>query len=696
MSKSAKKAADQAEREKVHKRYSNRREPDVIYPAKKQVDFYDADIHQRVAVYIRVSTDNLGQETSYELQKNYYEEFVLKHPNWKLVKIYADKGISGTSTKHRVELNQMLADSRAGKIDLIITKSVSRLARNTVDCITMVRNLAELRNPVGVFFESECIFSLNEDTNMPLSFLASIAENESRIRSRSMEVSLAQRLNGGLPLTPKLLGYSHDTDGKLVINPDEAPTVKLIFYMYLSGYSSSHIAKTLEALGKRTFLGNSKWTSGTVIQVLRNERHCGDVLTKKTFTPDVISHKSKKTRGERKQSLYKGEHEAIVSRDDYIAVQHMINNAKYGGKSILPELRVIESGVLKGFVTISPKWAGFKAADYLQASMSVYTDDTYYGQPAEGDATFEVEAGDFDLRGFEVTNASLFDANKRPYVLFQSKTIKFNTDCVRQFGKDSKVELLIHPGLRKFAVRRASKDSRQCVQWSRPDDGKYYAKEIPCTAFGGTLFGSRETPVWCMIYDSLDYKNEADIFANQMKHVRPLKPYEIFMANIEAGNEQQLVIKRLVESYSLSIGPTKAYGVICAVATLERIYTKYGYHVLDRTLRLCVGTWEGDIDSLGANVLAGVARMIVAFGDQLRDETFKEMVGFMSVRQLSRIAKERGAGSLCYAEAMLVAYNRKCKYTLRMSKLHSGKVAAEDDFVEENEEPLADDPVLVG
>ena len=209
-----------------------------------------------------------------------------------------------------------------------------------------------------------------------------------------------------------------------------------------------------------------------------------------------------------------------------------------------------------------------------------------------------------------------------------------------------------------------------------------------------TVSGSRETPVWCMIYDSLDYKNEADIFANQMKHVRPLKPYEIFMANIEAGNEQQLVIKRLVESYSLSIGPPKAYGVICAVATLERIYTKYGYHVLDRTLRLCVGTWEGDIDSLGANVLAGVARMVVAFGDQLRDETFKERVGFMSVRQLSRIAKERGAGSLCYAEAMLVAYNRKCKYTLRMTKLHSGKVAAEDDFVEENEEPLADDPVL--
>ena len=232
------------------------------------------------------------------------------------------------------------------------------------------------------------------------------------------------------------------------------------------------------------------------------------------------------------------------------------------------------------------------------------------------------------------------------------------------------------------------------VKVSRRDGVNYVFNGQHTIEIVATVSGSRETPVWCMIYDSLDYKNEADIFANQMKHVRPLKPYEIFMANIEAGNEQQLVIKRLVESYSLSIGPTKAYGVICAVATLERIYTKYGYHVLDRTLRLCVGTWEGDIDSLGANVLAGVARMVVAFGDQLRDETFKERVGFMSVRQLSRIAKERGAGSLCYAEAMLVAYNRKCKYTLRMTKLHSGKVAAEDDFVEENEEPLADDPVL--
>ena len=211
------------------------------------------------------------------------------------------------------------------------------------------------------------------------------------------------------------------------------------------------------------------------------------------------------------------------------------------------------------------------------------------------------------------------------------------------------------------------------VKVSRRDGINYVFNGQHTIEIISAVSGSRDCPVWCMIYDNLNYRDEADIFANQMKHVRALRPYEIFVANIEAGNEQQLIIKRLVESYSLTIAPYKGYGIICAVATLERIYMKYGYHVLDRTLRLCVGTWEGDIDSLGANILNAVARMVIAYGDQLRDETFKEKVGALSIRQLSRTAKERGGGSLSYAEAMLVAYNRKCKYTLKWSKLHADK-----------------------
>lgn len=208
------------------------------------------------------------------------------------------------------------------------------------------------------------------------------------------------------------------------------------------------------------------------------------------------------------------------------------------------------------------------------------------------------------------------------------------------------------------------------VKVSRRDGVNYVVNGQHTIEIVAQVSGSRECPVWCMIYDDLSYQHEADVFANQMKFVRPLKPYEVFMANIEAGNAKQLMIKDLVESYSLSIGAARSYGVIAAVSTVEAIYEKFGYHVLDRTLRLCVGTWEGDMDSLSANVLNGIARLVYTFGDQLRDDAFKERVGVVSIKQLSRTAKERGAGSLGYAEAMMVIYNRKCKYPLQWTKLY--------------------------
>lgn len=169
------------QKQKVKKRYNVTIDPEnyLFIPAKKQTDYYDNDVNQRVAIYVRVSTDDIRQTTSYELQKKYYEEFVTRHPNWTLVKIYADEGISGTSLKKRDEFNKMIADCRAGKIDMIITKSVSRFARNVEDFIGTVRSLAELKPRVGVFFESEAIFSLNDDSQMALTFQATMAEEES-------------------------------------------------------------------------------------------------------------------------------------------------------------------------------------------------------------------------------------------------------------------------------------------------------------------------------------------------------------------------------------------------------------------------------------------------------------------------------------------------------------------------------------
>lgn len=456
-------------------------------PEVKQTDYYNNDVPQRVAIYVRVSTDDVRQTTSFELQKKYYEDFVVKHPHWTLVKIYADEGISGTSLNKREQFLEMIADAKRGKIDMIITKSVSRFARNVVDFIGIVRDLAERTPPVGVFFESEAIFSLNDDSQLALSFQATMAEEESHTRSRSMESSLRMRLDNGIPLTPKLLGFTHNADGGLVPNPDEAPTVRLAFFMYLFGYSTQQIAQAFNALGRKSYLGNINWTSSGIVQILRNERHCGDVLTRKTYTPNYRNHKSKKNRGQRPQSRYRNHHEGIVTRDDFIAVQRMLDNAKYGNKSILPEIRVVEEGMLKGFVTINPRWAGFKEGDYYQASKSVYASPAEEPQPEE-EIQFEVEAGDFDLRGFEIARGEFFDSPRKPHAILYHKFMTFSTTCVRKFGNQNYIELLINPISRKLAIRPTTKENRNSIMFAKPEKGVMHPRTIPTAAFSETLF----------------------------------------------------------------------------------------------------------------------------------------------------------------------------------------------------------------
>lgn len=173
--------------------------------------------------------------------------------------------------------------------------------------------------------------------------------------------------------------------------------------------------------------------------------------------------------------------------------------------------------------------------------------------------------------------------------------------------------------------------------------------------------GSRETPVWCMIYDDLCYEHEADIFANQQKFIKPLSPYEVFIANLEAGNDQQLIIRDLVESYGLKIGYTKSVGEICAISTLESIFSKHGYHVLDHVLRLCIATWEGEANSFSANILNAIAKLITVYGTSLNDETFKERLSAISIKQLTRTSKERRPGMMGVAEVMVLEYNGKKK-----------------------------------
>ena len=224
------------------------------------------------------------------------------------------------------------------------------------------------------------------------------------------------------------------------------------------------------------------------------------------------------------------------------------------------------------------------------------------------------------------------------------------------------------------------------VKVSRRDGINYVFNGQHTIEIVAMVSGSRETPVWCMIYDDLEYEQEADIFANQLRFTKPLAPFEIFNANIEAGNDVQMTIKMLVESYRLTIGSRKIPGCICAVSALEFIFEKYGYHVLDRTLMLCVSSWEGEPSSLSANMLKGVAKMVHTYGEALRDDQFIERMSKIPLREIIRAAKERNVGSLGYAEAIFTFYNKKMKYPLQRHRLYDADSIQEIVLTESEQE----------
>ncbi|WP_418626690.1 recombinase family protein [Anaerosinus sp.] len=477
---------NESQKARIRARYKgiDLEELDII-PAIPKDNFYESTSEKRVAVYARVSTDDPRQTSSYELQKNHYADLVQRHPGWNLVEIYADEGISGTSLQHRNAFINMIQDCHDGKFDLIVTKSVARFSRNFLDCISNVRKLAALRPPVGVFFETENIYTLNSNSEMLLSFIATIAQEESHNKSEIMNSSIEARFRRGIFLTPRLLGYDQDENGHLIINEAEAKTVRLIFFMYLYGYTCVQIADTMTRLGHRTKKGNTSWAPGSILQILQNERHCGDVLARKTWTPNYLDHKSKKNNQDRNQYRKRNHHEAIISRDDFIAVQHLITNARYGNKGILPELKVISEGALKGFVSVNPRWGAFSADDYRSASESVYENEDQV--PAAG-LLIEAQSGDFDLRGFEIARSQFFDTARKLCVTFSTDDIVFSTECIRKFEKTQYIEMLIHPIDHLLVVRPCTKETKNAIQWSKLNEGEYYSRSISGAAYIKTLY----------------------------------------------------------------------------------------------------------------------------------------------------------------------------------------------------------------
>lgn len=472
------------EKNKIRERYKggNIENMQLIPAVQKESIIYD-DSPKRVAVYVRVSTGDPRQTSSYENQKNYYTDSVSKHPNWDLVEIYADEGISGTSLKHRDAFLRMISDCEKGKIDLIITKSVSRFARNIEDCIHYVRHLRRLSSPVSIYFETDAIDSADIEAESRLTFSSYLAQEESSIKSKSMDISLDMRFSRGILLTPELLGYDQDEDGHLVINEEEAKTVRLIFFLYLYGWSCQQIAEKLQSLGRKTKIKREKWSASSVRQILCNERHCGDVLARKTFTPDFLTHQHKRNVNQRNKYLWKDDHEAIISRDDFIAVQHMMQNAKYkskyANKSFLPELQSITEGLLKGYVIVHPNWTGFSVDDYIKASQLALTKDV----EKTDQNTYTAKNGEFDFRGYEIVRSQFIDSQQKLSLTFEEKALAFSINAIRKIPDYEYVELLVYPQNKELAVRGCKKDSKYALKWCKKTTGKLQPRQIAGSSF---------------------------------------------------------------------------------------------------------------------------------------------------------------------------------------------------------------------
>lgn len=290
---------------------------------------------RRVAGYARVSTDKDEQFTSYEAQVDYYTKYITSHPDWQFVKVYTDEGISGLDTRKRDGFNEMIADALSGAMDLIVTKSVSRFARNTVDSLVTIRKLKE--KGVEVYFEKENIYSLDGKGELLLTIMSSLAQEESRSISENVTWGQRKRFSDGKITLPykQFLGYDRGPkkDDPPVVNQEQAAIVRRIYRDFMAGKTIGAISRELTADGVPSPSGKPKWSASTVNSMLLNEKYRGFALLQKCFTTDFLTKKRKVNEGEVPQCYIENSHEAIIDPLEWDAVQDEIKRRKAIGRS---------------------------------------------------------------------------------------------------------------------------------------------------------------------------------------------------------------------------------------------------------------------------------------------------------------------------------------------------------------------------
>ena len=276
----------------------------------------------RVAAYCRVSTELEQQQSSYDIQIEYYTRHIMQNPNWIFAGVFADDGRSATNTFRRDDFNQLMNQCMKGKVDMVITKSISRFARNTVDCISWVRKLKEKN--VAVYFEKENLNTLDDSTEMILTILSSQAQEESRAISTNVKWGYARKFEKGESIRQRSYGFRKAPTGEMCIMEEEAAVIRNMARWFLDGDSLERIKHRLEDAGIETTTGKKTWSTGTIYNILTNEKIMGDVLLQKTFTADYLTKRRVKNSGQQKQYYVKNHHEAIIPKTVYYKIQEEI------------------------------------------------------------------------------------------------------------------------------------------------------------------------------------------------------------------------------------------------------------------------------------------------------------------------------------------------------------------------------------
>ena len=355
--------------------YNQRGNGVIIIPPQKRRELAEEPPKLRVAAYCRVSTQEEKQVGSFDMQIHHFAKRIEANPQWELVEIYQDEGISATTVEKRLGFQKMIADAVDGKIDLILTKSISRFGRNIVDILDNLRTLSALNPPVSVEFETEGItYTGDGRNNLLISLLAALAEMESQQKSEAIKAGIRWRMAEGIYKfsVQNTLGFYRDHFGRLVIEPTEARIVEYIYESCLEGATPAEIAAALTEQGIKSPMGNDLWSAGTVRSILRNEKYCGDALMQKTYTKDFRTHKSVKNT-DLNMYFKENHHTAIIKKEDWIKVQKLLSERhSTAERATLRRLSNhfvayrVKDGLFKGYLIIDSRWSFMARQEFMK------------------------------------------------------------------------------------------------------------------------------------------------------------------------------------------------------------------------------------------------------------------------------------------------------------------------------------------